>query len=38
MNFHLVHQHDVNPAQSPYRIVEQDTRREVTWINRFSGS
>jgi integrase/recombinase XerD len=35
MTFHVVHQHDVNPAQSPYRIVEQDTSREVTWINRF---
>jgi site-specific recombinase XerD len=35
VTFHLVHQHDTNPAQSPYRIVEQETGREVTWINRF---
>ena len=35
MTFHLVHQHDVNPAQSPYRIVQKETGREVPWINRF---
>ena len=35
MIFHLVHWHDVNPAQSPYRIVQQETGREVRWINRF---
>jgi integrase/recombinase XerD len=35
MNFHLVNDRHVSPAQSPYRIVEQDSSREVTWINRF---
>ena len=35
MTFHLVHRHDVNPAQSPYRIVQQETGLEVPWINRF---
>ena len=35
MTFHLLHRRDTNPAQSPYRIVEQETGREVAWINRF---
>jgi integrase len=35
VTFHLVHRHDLNPAQSPYRIVQQETGREVPWINRF---
>jgi site-specific recombinase XerD len=33
--FHLVHHHNIGPAQSPFRIVEQETGREVVWINRF---
>jgi site-specific recombinase XerD len=32
---HLGHQHGIGPAQSPFRIVEQETGREVVWINRF---
>lgn len=35
MTFHMVHRQDLNPAQSPYRIVQQETGREVAWINRF---
>lgn len=35
MTFHLVHQRDIGPAQSPYRIVQQESGREVAWINRF---
>jgi integrase/recombinase XerD len=35
VTFHLVHRHDLNPAQSPYRIVQQEAGREVPWINRF---
>lgn len=35
MIFHLVHHHSVGPAQSPFRIVERETGREVVWINRF---
>lgn len=35
MTFHLVHHNNLNPAQSPYRIVQQETGREVPWINRF---
>jgi len=36
MTFHLVHQPSASTnAQSPFRIVEQPTGREVTWINRF---
>lgn len=35
MNFHMVHQREVHPAQSPYRILEEGTGREVHWINRF---
>jgi len=35
MKFRVVHQRTSNPARSPFRIVEQTTRREVDWINRF---
>ena len=35
MTFHLVHQPGIGPAQSPFRIVEQEAAREVAWINRF---
>jgi len=36
MTFHLVHQASASTnARSPFRIVEQHTGREVTWINRF---
>ena len=35
MKFRVVHQPASNQARSPFRIVEQATRREVDWINRF---
>jgi len=36
MTFHLLHQTGSNNhAQSPFRIIEQQTGREVAWINRF---
>ena len=35
MIFHLLHHHSIGPAQSPFRIVEQETGREVAWISRF---
>jgi hypothetical protein len=36
MTFHLLHQTCANNnAQSPFRIIEQQTGREVAWINRF---
>jgi integrase/recombinase XerD len=35
VTFHLLHRHDLNPAQRQYRIVQQETGREVPWINRF---
>jgi integrase/recombinase XerD len=36
MTFHLLHQAGANHhAQSPFRIIEQHTGREVAWINRF---
>ena len=36
MTFHLVHRPEIGPAQSPFRIVQQETGREVAWINRSS--
>lgn len=35
MTFHLVCERSSNNAPSPYRIVQQETGREVVWINRF---
>jgi site-specific recombinase XerD len=35
MKFHLVHQQTSHNAQSPIRVVEQTTGREVGWINRY---
>src|SRR5215471_11966445 len=35
VTFHLVHRPEIGPAQSPFRIVQQETGREVAWINRF---
>ena len=34
MKFRLIQQTS-NPAQSPVRVVEQTTGREVGWINRY---
>jgi integrase len=35
MKFHVVCQPAPGPAQSPYRVVEQITGREIAWINRY---
>jgi integrase len=35
MKFRLVHQQTSHNAQSPIRVVEQTTGREVGWINRY---
>ena len=35
MKFHLIYQQLSNNAQSPVRVVEQTTGREVGWINRY---
>jgi site-specific recombinase XerD len=35
MKFRLVHQQTSHNAQSPVRVVEQTTGREVGWINRY---
>jgi integrase len=35
MKFHLIYQQLSNNAQSPIRVVEQATGREVGWINRY---
>jgi hypothetical protein len=35
MKFRLIHQPTSHNAQSPVRVVEQITGREVAWINRY---
>ena len=35
MKFHLIYRQLANNAQSPIRVVEQTTGREVGWINRY---
>jgi site-specific recombinase XerD len=35
MTFQVVHQPHPTPAQSPYRVAQQETGREVIWVNRF---
>ncbi|HVH61744.1 MAG TPA: tyrosine-type recombinase/integrase [Candidatus Sulfotelmatobacter sp.] len=35
MKFHLIYQQLSNNAQTPIRVVEQATGREVGWINRY---
>ena len=35
MKFHLIYQQLSNNAQSPVRVVERTTGREVGWINRY---
>jgi integrase len=35
MKFHVIRPPTLNPAQSPIRIVEQATGREVGWVNRY---
>ena len=35
MKFRIVRQFDRHPARSPFRVVEQETDREIDWVNRF---
>lgn len=35
MKFHVIYRQTSNSAQSPIRVVEQTTGREVGWINRY---
>lgn len=35
MNFCVIHQPSLAPARSPFRVVEQPSRHEVDWVNRF---
>jgi len=35
MKFHVLRPQTPNPAQSPIRVVEQVTGREVGWVNRY---
>jgi len=35
MTLQVVHKPHPTPAQSPYRVVQQETGREVIWVNRF---
>ena len=35
MTFHVVQHPHPTPAQSPYRVAQQETGREVIWVNRF---
>jgi integrase/recombinase XerD len=35
MKFHVIRLQTPNPAQSPIRVIEQETGREVGWVNRY---
>ena len=35
MTLRIVHQPAANPARSPFRIVEQNTGRDIEWVNRY---
>ena len=35
MRFHVIRSQTPNPAQSPLRVVEHETGREVGWVNRY---
>ena len=35
MKFRIIRSPDRHPARSPFRIIEQETNREVEWVNRF---
>jgi integrase len=35
MRFHVIRAQTPNPAQSPFRMVEHETGREVGWVNRY---
>ena len=38
MKFRVIRQPASSGARSPMRVIEQDTGREVAWINRYSRS
>ena len=35
MTFRILNQSAPNPARSPFRIVNQNTGREIDWVNRY---
>ena len=35
MKFRIIYQQSANNAQSPIRVIEQTSRQEVGWINRY---
>jgi hypothetical protein len=35
MRFHVIRPQNPNSAQSPVRVVEHETGREVVWVNRY---
>jgi integrase/recombinase XerD len=35
MKFHVIRPQTLNPAQSPIRVIEHESGREVGWINRY---
>jgi integrase len=35
MRFHVIHSQSTNSAQSPIRVVEHETGREIGWVNRY---
>ena len=35
MRFHVIRLETPNPAQSPLRVIEHETGREVGWVNRY---
>jgi integrase len=35
MRFHVIRSETPHPAQSPLRVIEHETSREVGWVNRF---
>jgi hypothetical protein len=35
VRFHVIRSQTPNPAQSPLRVIEHETGREVGWVNRF---
>ena len=35
MRFHMIRLQTPNPAQSPLRVIEHESGREVSWLNRY---
>ena len=35
MTFRIFYESEANPASSPFRIVDQNTGREIEWVNRY---